>query len=86
VPGFAGIAPFLRGNRLIATLPGLLRANLLRGFATSAPPFDCPPMPMYMIWHLRHQTDAMHQWLRSELQNIVAPALAAAEVAPQPGA
>lgn len=83
VPGFSGIGPFLRGSALLATLPGLLRASLLRGLDTAPPPFECPPMPMYMLWHLRHQTDPMHQWLRGELQRIVAPALAAAEVRPR---
>jgi DNA-binding transcriptional LysR family regulator len=82
VPGFAGIGPFLRGSTRLATLPGLLRASLLRGLAVSAPPFDCPAMPMYIVWHLRHQSDPMHQWLRSELQAVVAPALAAAELRP----
>ena len=82
VPGFSGIGPFLRGSALLATLPGLLRASLLRGFDTVAPPFECPAMPMYMVWHLRHQADPMHQWLRGELQAIVAPALAAAELRP----
>ena len=82
VPGFSGIGPFLSGSALLATLPGLLRASLLRGFDTVAPPFECPAMPMYMVWHLRHQADPMHQWLRGELQAIVAPALAAAELRP----
>jgi len=82
VPGFAGIGPFLRGSTRLATLPGLLRASLLRGLAVTPPPFDCPPMPMYMVWHLRHQADPMHQWLRQELQAVVAPALAAAELWP----
>lgn len=82
VPGFAGIGAFLRGSSYLATLPGLLRANLLRGVAVAAPPFECPPMPMYMVWHLRHHTDPMHQWLRGEVQRIVAPALAAAELPP----
>ena len=50
-------AAFLRGSRFLATLPGLLRANLLRGFAVAEPPFACPPMPMYTVWHLRHQAD-----------------------------
>jgi DNA-binding transcriptional LysR family regulator len=80
VAGFSGVAPFLRGSTFLATLPGLLRASLLRGFATVEPPFPCPPMPMFMVWHQRHQADAMHQWLREELLAIVAPALAAAEV------
>jgi DNA-binding transcriptional LysR family regulator len=82
VAGFSGVAPFLRGSRHLATLPGLLRASLLRGFATAAPPLPTPPMPMFMVWHQRHQADAMHRWLREELLAIVAPALAAAEVAP----
>jgi hypothetical protein len=39
-------------------------------------------MPMFMLWHQRHQADPMHQWLRDELLAVVAPALAAAEIAP----
>jgi hypothetical protein len=30
---------------------------------------------MYMMWHVRHQADPMHQWLRSTLESAVAPAL-----------
>ena len=82
VAGFSGVAPFLRGTPLLATLPGLLRASQLRGLATVAPPFPTPPMPMFMVWHQRHQADAMHRWLREELLAIVAPALAAAELPP----
>jgi len=82
VPDFSGVGPFLRASALLTTLPGLVRANLMRGFSVAPVPFDCPPMPMYMVWHLRHHTDPMHLWLRSELQSIVAPALAAAEVQP----
>ena len=80
VAGFSGVAPFLRGSALLATLPRLLRASLLRGFATAVPPFPTPPMPMFMVWHQRHQADAMHQWLRDELLNVAAPALAAAQL------
>jgi len=88
VPGFAGIGPFLRGSSSIATLPSLLRAHMLRGFDTAPVPVDCPPMPMYMIWHLRHHADPMHRWLRQQLEIVVAPALAAAAAAcrPQPAA
>ena len=35
-------APFLRGSALLATLPGLLRASLLRGLASAEPPFALP--------------------------------------------
>jgi DNA-binding transcriptional LysR family regulator len=78
VPGFAGLPPFLRGSTLIATLPSLLRAHLLQGFAIAPVPVTCPSMPMYMVWHLRHQEDPAHRWLRQNLEMVVAPSLAAA--------
>ena len=70
VPGFSGIAPFLRGTELIATLPSLLQRNQLAGFATAPVPVPCPTMPMYMVWHLRHQEDPLHRWLRDELEEV----------------
>jgi DNA-binding transcriptional LysR family regulator len=30
-------------------------------------------MPMYMIWHLRHQQDPAHQWLRQQLEAVARP-------------
>jgi len=71
VPGFAGIPPFLRGSRLLATLPGLLEADLLQRFESCEMPVACPEMPMYMIWHLRYRHDPVHAWLRSELEALV---------------
>jgi DNA-binding transcriptional LysR family regulator len=76
VPGFAGIAPFLRGSERLATLPGLLRVGLLNGFAHAAVPLPTPSMPMYVVWHLRHQTDPMQRWLREQLDAVVQAALA----------
>ncbi len=78
VPGFAGVGPFLRGSTMVATLPSLLRAHMLRDFAVAPVPVECPDMPMFMVWHLRHQTDPMHRWLRQQLEIVVAPVLAAA--------
>lgn len=85
VPGFAGIAPFLAGSTFLATLPALLRAHLLRGFGSAPVPVECPPLPMYLVWHLRHHEDPLHRWLRQQLEIVVAPSLAAAErsIAPQ---
>ena len=83
VPGFAGVAPFLRGSAYLATLPGLLGVNLLRGFATTAVPVPCPKMPMYLVWHARHHQEPAHQWLREQLAHVVAPALAGGDVQPQ---
>ncbi|MDO8447910.1 MAG: LysR family transcriptional regulator [Rhodoferax sp.] len=79
VPGFAGLPSFIRGSQLLATAPGLLQAHLLRGLASAVVPLPCPSMPMYLIWHLRHQHDPAHRWLRAELEAVVAPALTQTE-------
>ncbi|MEJ2455774.1 MAG: LysR family transcriptional regulator [Candidatus Thiodiazotropha sp.] len=71
VPGIAAIAPFLRGSRMLTTLPGLLESSLLHGFESSPLPIDCPPMPMYMIWHMRYRHDPVHNWVRTELEKVV---------------
>jgi DNA-binding transcriptional LysR family regulator len=81
VPGFAGLAPFIRGSLLLATVPGMLQSHLLSGLASARVPVPCPPMPMYMVWHMRHQQDPAHRWLRSELEAVVAPAVASARAA-----
>ena len=75
VPGFAGLGPFLRNSQRIATLPGLLGKVLLSDLASVEAPLPCPGMPMYMVWHLRHQHDPMHRWLRAELEKVVAQVL-----------
>ena len=73
VPGFAGLPAFIRGTDLLATVPGLLREHLMRGLADAEVPVPCPTLPMYMIWHLRHQQDAAHRWLRDQLEAIARP-------------
>ncbi len=78
VPGFAGIAALLRGSSLLATMPGLLRSELMRGFGSCEPPVPCPRMPMYLMWHLRHQDDPLHQWLRREIEACAKDAIAVA--------
>ena len=67
VPGFAGLPPFIRGSRRLATAPGLLQMHLMQGLASAKVPVPCPTLPMYMIWHRRHQDDAAHRWLRGQL-------------------
>ena len=71
VPGFAGVPSFLRGSDLIATAPSLLQQHLLRDLASAEVPLPCPTLPMFMIWHLRHQHDAAHRWLREQLEAVV---------------
>ena len=73
--GFSGIPPFLKGSRLLATLPSLLKANLFKEFAMAPVPCKCPVLPMYLIWHRKYQLDPAHKWLRDELLKIVQPAI-----------
>lgn len=73
VPGFAGLPAFIRGTDLLATVPGLMREHLMRGLADAEVPVPCPAMPMYMIWHLRHQQDAAHRWLREQIETVAKP-------------
>lgn len=82
VPGFAALPAFLRGTPLLATAPGLLARYTLQELASCPPPVPCPSMPMYAIWHLRHQHDPAHKWLRAQLEAGVAPALAGTDVRP----
>ena len=67
VPGFGGVAAFLRHSPLLVTAPSLLGHHLLRGLASAPPPVSTPPLPMYLVWHLRHQHDEAHRWLRALL-------------------
>jgi DNA-binding transcriptional LysR family regulator len=48
----------------------MLQATLLQGLASVPVPLPCPAMPMYMVWHQRHQLDPAHLWLRSELEAV----------------
>jgi DNA-binding transcriptional LysR family regulator len=73
VPSFAGLPAFIWGTPLLATVPGLLHQHLMRGLAHAKVPVPCPEMPMYMIWHLRHQQDPAHRWLRSQIEELAKP-------------
>jgi DNA-binding transcriptional LysR family regulator len=72
VTGFAGVPAFLTGSRMLATMPGLLREQVLRGFAETAVPIvgqsgTLADLPMYLVWHQRFQNDPTHSWLRQQM-------------------
>lgn len=71
VPGFAALAAFMRGTPLLATAPSLLARTALSALACAPVPVECPPLPMYMIWHARHQADPAHAWLRGQMVQVV---------------
>ncbi len=78
VPGFAAVPAFVRGSDWIATAPSLLREGAMRGLAWCDPPLPCPALPMYLIWHVRHQDDPMRRWVRATIEQCVVGALASA--------
>lgn len=84
VPGFAGVAAFLRGSTLLATAPTALAGGILRDFAQVPLPVDTPELPMYLIWHRRHQADPVHRWLREALCEVADAVSARAGAMPVP--
>jgi DNA-binding transcriptional LysR family regulator len=74
VPGMAGLGAMLRGGPWLATAPSLLARGALQGLANAEVPVPTPTMPMYLVWHQRHQTDPVHRWLREQLEAVVAAA------------
>ncbi len=70
VPGFAGLPALIKGSDMLVTAPSLLQGHLMQGLATAAVPFACPPLPMYMIWHQRHQQDDAHRWMRAQISEV----------------
>ena len=79
VPGFAALAAFVRGTPLLATAPSLLGGTALSMLASAPVPVECPPLPMYLLWHARYQADPAHAWLRGQLEQVVAQVLGAAQ-------
>ena len=72
VPGMAGLGAMLRGGPWLATAPSLLERGALQGLALAAAPLPLPPLPMYLVWHRRHQADPVQRWLRDHLEAVVA--------------
>ncbi len=68
VPNFSGVAEFLRGTDMLASLPSLMRTGIMRGFGVAPLPCKIPAMPMYVVWHRRHQEDPAQRFLRAELE------------------
>lgn len=67
VSSFASIPAFIHGSDRLATLPSLLRLDLMQGLHYCELPLPSPSLPIYMIWHARYQHDPAHIWLRQHL-------------------
>jgi len=70
VPGFGGVPAFIKGSDLLSTAPAGLAPHLFRDLAHAKVPVPCPRLPMYLVWHLRHQHNPAHRWLRQALESV----------------
>jgi DNA-binding transcriptional LysR family regulator len=73
VGDFATALQALRGGDLLAVLPrgyvGPANDAADRGLVVRPLPFPLDPLPISLLWHRRHETDAAHQWLRRHLHD-----------------
>jgi DNA-binding transcriptional LysR family regulator len=68
VSNFSGIACFLKGSDLLATMPGLYGFVGLSGFSSVALPLQDPALSMYMLWHKKYHNQQSHRWLREQME------------------
>lgn len=68
VPNFGGVAAFLRGTEMLASLPSLLRLGALGGLGIAPLPLSAPEVSMFAVWHRRRHDDPAHAWVRAQLQ------------------
>ena len=80
VAGFSGVAAFLRGSNMLATLPSLLGAGLMRDFASAPTPVRARAgeLAMSLVWHRRHAADPAMTFVRQTLVRHAAAAIKAA--------
>lgn len=59
----------VRRSDLIAVLPwsGRFEPARLAGLRRMPVPLDAPPRVIELFWHQRHETSALHQWLKNML-------------------
>jgi len=73
VASFAGVASFIKGTDMIATLPWLLERGVLRGLRQAPVPLggalsrDMCVLPLFMAWHLRDQRDPASMFVRQAI-------------------
>lgn len=71
---FSAVPKLLLQTDLIAVLPQIVAGatEFASQLWLTAPPFDVPPTPIYLIWHTRHDRDPGLLWLRKLIEQIVA--------------
>ena len=64
VPSFEALPGFIKGSRLIATLPSRLKNSVFSGFAFTELPFHVSQLEFKLIWHKTTHQSPEHVWFR----------------------
>jgi DNA-binding transcriptional LysR family regulator len=74
VPTFTSAAHMILTSDLTGLLPARYAAQvaLFSGARVFTVPAELPRLPIKSGWHIRHDTDPAHHWLRMQLRDVVA--------------
>lgn len=61
---FDAVARVVAATRLVAVLPAEVARVAGNALVTARAPIALPTLPMLLVWHPRHTTDARHRFLR----------------------
>ncbi|WP_214472668.1 LysR family transcriptional regulator [Mesorhizobium sp. dw_380] len=67
VPNFTLVALILRATNFVCTMPTQFVRTLGDGAEICELPLPVPPFAMRMAWHMRHDRDPAHLWLRHQV-------------------
>ncbi|MDR3429218.1 MULTISPECIES: LysR family transcriptional regulator [Silvimonas] len=69
---FYGVVDLLAASNLISVVPeSVIRTHPRRAEIHATPvPFDMPVSRAHLVWHVRHDRDPGHQWLRETVMTI----------------
>ncbi|WP_449472639.1 LysR family transcriptional regulator [Sphingobium chungangianum] len=72
LPGFAAVAAFLADRRSLVVVPRRVMVSLDRAANVRAvePPAPFGTLKLRMLWHVRHDGDRTHRWLRRQVIDI----------------
>ena len=75
MPVFSGVYRAVSGSDLLALLPTALAHHIapLVGLEVYRPPMEVRPAQINMIWHRRFSASNAHQWLRTQIVELLKP-------------
>lgn len=74
MPVFSGVIRAVADSELVSLLPVQLARRMAGrvGLDVFAPPMPVPTATISMVWHLRHDTNPFHVWMRGLIAQILA--------------